>query len=425
MIALSLRRKISDRSAASSASSASATSASRSPSSSRRRASRSSASTSTRRSPRRSTGASYIKHIGPEAGRRRLRPRPDPGHDRLRPPRRVRRHPRLRPDAARQAPRARHLLHPGDGRAARPTGSGPASSSSSSRRPTPARRARRSSRRSRRGGWRAGGTSSSPSRPEREDPGNQRFHTRNIPKVVGGIDPASHRGARRALYEAAIDEGRPVSLPRGRRGGEAPREHLPLRQHRPRQRAEGRLRPDGDRRLGGHRGGEDEALRLHALLSRPGLGGHCIPLDPFYLTWKAARVRSLGALHRARGRDQHLDAALRRRQDGTALNDQGKSVKGSKVLVLGLSYKADIDDDRESPSFEIIEQLRAPGRSRLLRPLHPGGEERPQARHRALLGAVHRRGVRGHDVLVVSTAHSEFKDRRSTRARSSWSTRAT
>ena len=79
----------------------------------------------------------------------------------------------------------------------------------------------------------------------------------------------------------------PCLVAGGGRADEAAREHLPLGQHRARQRARAALRPDGDRRLGGRRRGRDEAVRVHALQPGPGLGGHCIPIDPFYLTWKA------------------------------------------------------------------------------------------------------------------------------------------
>ena len=93
----------------------------------------------------------------------------------------------------------------------------------------------------------------------------------------------------------------------------------------------------------------------------PGLGGHCIPLDPFYLTWKAAEYGMWARFIELAGEintsmPQHVVERTAR-----ALNRHAQSLKGSKVLVLGLSYKADIDDDRESPSFEIIERLRASG----------------------------------------------------------------
>ena len=103
--------------------------------------------------------------------------------------------------------------------------------------------------------------------PEREDPNNRDFTTRTIPKLVGGITPeCGHVAA--ALYGTVIERVVPVSQRQRRRGRQAAREHLPQRQHRPGQRAQGALRSHGAQRLGGHRRRRDEAVRLHAVLSR-------------------------------------------------------------------------------------------------------------------------------------------------------------
>ena len=93
----------------------------------------------------------------------------------------------------------------------------------------------------------------------------------------------------------------------------------------------------------------------------PGLGGHCIPLDPFYLSWKAAehgewaRFIELAGEINTRMPRYVVDKVMH------ALNEDGKALKGSRVLVLGLAYKANIDDDRESPSYEILELLKERG----------------------------------------------------------------
>jgi UDP-N-acetyl-D-glucosamine dehydrogenase len=143
----------------------------------------------------------------------------------------------------------------------------------------------------------------------------------------------------------------------------------------------------------------------------PGLGGHCIPLDPFYLTWKAAEhgvwarfIELAGEINT--GMPHHVVD-----QTARALNRHGKSLKGAKVLVLGLSYKADIDDDRESPSFEIIERLRAGGAEVAYCdpyiPVARAGRE-----HDIGLSSVPCTGdeFARHDAIVVSTAHSDFRD---------------
>ena len=134
---------------------------------------------------------------------------------------------------------------------------------------------------------------------------------------------------------------------------------------------------DGHRRVGGDRGGQDQALRLHALLPGPGLGGHCIPLDPFYLSWKAAEhgewARFIELAGEINTRMPHyvVDKVMH------ALNERRQGAQGLAVLVLGLSYKANIDDDRESPSYEIIELLKELGaQRRLLRSLLPARARR-------------------------------------------------
>jgi UDP-N-acetyl-D-glucosamine dehydrogenase len=89
----------------------------------------------------------------------------------------------------------------------------------------------------------------------------------------------------------------------------------------------------------------------------PGLGGHCIPIDPFYLTWKAREVGLPTRFIELAGEiNRHMPDYVVRRLS-LAMNDRGKALKGSRILVLGLAYKPDVDDVRESPSFELIEKL--------------------------------------------------------------------
>jgi UDP-N-acetyl-D-glucosamine dehydrogenase len=143
----------------------------------------------------------------------------------------------------------------------------------------------------------------------------------------------------------------------------------------------------------------------------PGLGGHCIPLDPFYLSWKAAE-------YGAWARFIELAGEINTRMPGyvvhrlaVALNDDGKALKGSRVLVLGLSYKQNIDDDRESPSYEIIELLQHAGA--IVEYCDPFFPEARKGRKYDL-------GMRsvpctpaafaGFDAVVVATAHDAFRD---------------
>ena len=143
----------------------------------------------------------------------------------------------------------------------------------------------------------------------------------------------------------------------------------------------------------------------------PGLGGHCIPLDPFYLTWKAAEHGVWARFIELAGEVNTSMPHYVVDRTARALNRHGRSLKGSRVLVLGLSYKADIDDDRESPSFEIIELLRAEGAAvAYCDPYIPVA--RPGREHDIQLSSVPCTGEEfgRYDAIVVSTAHGDFKD---------------
>jgi UDP-N-acetyl-D-glucosamine dehydrogenase len=144
----------------------------------------------------------------------------------------------------------------------------------------------------------------------------------------------------------------------------------------------------------------------------PGLGGHCIPLDPFYLSWKAAES---GAWTRFIELAGEINTQMPRwvvQRVAQALNDDAKAVKGSRVLVLGLAYKANIDDDRESPSYEIIELLRDAGAEvDYCDPFFPAA--RKGRKHDLSLESVRcaPEVFARYDAIVVSTAHDVFKNR--------------
>jgi UDP-N-acetyl-D-glucosamine dehydrogenase len=143
----------------------------------------------------------------------------------------------------------------------------------------------------------------------------------------------------------------------------------------------------------------------------PGLGGHCIPLDPFYLSWKAAEYGVWARFIELAG---EINTGMPRYVvDKTveALNASGKSARGARVLVLGLSYKPDIDDDRESPSFEIIELLREKGADvAYCDPYIP--RARRVRKHDLQMSSVPctAEEFSGYDALVLCTAHQQFKD---------------
>jgi UDP-N-acetyl-D-glucosamine dehydrogenase len=143
----------------------------------------------------------------------------------------------------------------------------------------------------------------------------------------------------------------------------------------------------------------------------PGLGGHCIPLDPFYLAWKAAEHGEWARFIELAG---EINTRMPRYVVGKvaeALNADGKALNGARVLVLGLAYKANVDDDRESPSYEIVELLQAAGaRVDYCDPYFPVA--RKTRKHDLGLASVpvDAEAFARYDALVLATAHDAFKD---------------
>jgi len=246
--------------------------------------------------------------------------------------------------------------------------------------------------------------------PEREDPGNARFSTRQIPKVVGGVNEASTDAAV-ALYAAAVDTVVPVSSARV-----AESSKLLENVYRSINIAlVNELKVTFDR-MGINVWEVIEAARTKpfgftAFYPGPGLGGHCIPLDPFYLSWKASEHGMWTRFIELAG---EINTAMPRyvvSKVTDALNDAQKSVKGSRILVLGLSYKENIDDDRESPSYELIELLLEKGAIvDYCDPFFP--KARHTRKHALDMASVpcDNATFRGYDLLLVSTAHAQFRD---------------
>jgi UDP-N-acetyl-D-glucosamine dehydrogenase len=196
--------------------------------------------------------------------------------------------------------------------------------------------------------------------PERVDPGNAFFDTHNVPKVVGGIDAPSTELAA-ALYGAAIDEIVPVSSTQVA-------EMVKLLENTFRAVNIGLV---NEIAMMCDRLGVDVWEVVDAAATKPfgfmpfypgpGLGGHCIPIDPFYLSWKA---RQSGFDSRFIELAGQVNAAMPRfvvDKIADALNERGKPVNGSSVLILGVAYKRDIDDIRESPSLDVMALLHQKG----------------------------------------------------------------
>ena len=211
------------------------------------------------------------------------------------------------------------------------------------------------------------------------------------------------------LYGRAIKTRRAcLELP-CRRGGKAPRKHLPQCKHRPRQRTEARLCLDGNRHLGSHCSGKNEAFWLHAVLSRAGLGGHCIPIDPFYLTWKAREFEHSTRFIELAGEINTAMPDHVVHRVGEALNHAGKAVKGSRILILGLAYKPNVDDERESPSYRLLEKLKQRGAIVAYHDPHIP-VIRPTREHPHWAGTKSvpwtRPTISGFDLVLIATAHA-------------------
>lgn len=196
--------------------------------------------------------------------------------------------------------------------------------------------------------------------PEREDPGNPTFETRSIPKVVGGQTAACLQVGE-ALYEHAIDQVVKVSSTRA-----AEMTKLLENIHRA-----VNIGLVNEMKIVADRMGIDifevvdaaktKPFGFTAYYPGPGLGGHCIPIDPYYLTWKAREyglntrfIELSGEVNRAM--PEYVISKLM-----NGLNDACKPLKNSRILLLGIAYKKNVDDMRESPSVEIMELLEAKG----------------------------------------------------------------
>jgi UDP-N-acetyl-D-glucosamine dehydrogenase len=196
--------------------------------------------------------------------------------------------------------------------------------------------------------------------PERVDPGREDWTTRTTPKVVGGIDEASTRRAAE-LYGTAVDRVIEVSSPETA-------EMTKLLENIFRSvniALVNELAQLSDRM------GLDIWEVIDAAATKPfgfmkftpgpGLGGHCIPIDPFYLTWKAREFNFTTEFIELAGKINQNMPYYCRGKIWRALNSQSKSVRGSKILVLGVAYKKDISDMRESPALKVIELLLGQG----------------------------------------------------------------
>ena len=242
--------------------------------------------------------------------------------------------------------------------------------------------------------------------PEREDPGNADSVVERIPKVIGGLTPECLSKAM-AIYSIAIEKVVPVS---SCRVAEATKlmENIFRSVN---------IALVNELKVVYARMGIDIWEVIEAAKTKPfgfmpfypgpGLGGHCIPIDPFYLTWKAREfglhtrfIELAGEINTAMP-----DYVINRVAD--ALNDQGKSIKGSRILIVGLAYKANVDDMRESPSLVLIEKLESKGAKVDYNdpyvPVIPHTRE-----HDHLSGRKSHPISKEYDCIVIATAHQDY-----------------
>jgi len=245
--------------------------------------------------------------------------------------------------------------------------------------------------------------------PEREDPGNKQFGLAEIPKVVGGVNPASRQSAE-ALYAQIVARVVPVSSTRTA-------EMVKLLENIFRS---VNIAMVNELKLLCRRMDVDIWEVIESASTKPfgfmpfhpgpGLGGHCIPVDPFYLSWKARQydfatrfIELAGEINTAM--PYHVVEEI-----SAALNQRRKSLRGSRVLVLGVAYKKDVDDLRESPSLKIIELLLARGahvdyNDPYFPRLHKMRRYDFSDMRSAPIGAEH---LARYDCVVIATDHSAY-----------------
>ena len=244
--------------------------------------------------------------------------------------------------------------------------------------------------------------------PEREDPGNPASKVASIPKVVGGLTPACLEKAT-TLYSKAIEKLVPVS---SCRVAEATKllenifRSVNIALVNELKLVYGAMDIDIWEVI---EAAKTKPFGFMPFYPGPGLGGHCIPIDPFYLTWKAreygmhTRFIELAGEINTSMPDHVVKVVFE------ALNDDGKAIKGSHILILGLAYNSNVDDDRESPTYKLIEKLEALGAHVSYHdphiPVIPRTREHAEYAGRKSVEQI----TPDYDLILLSTAHDEYR----------------
>ena len=244
--------------------------------------------------------------------------------------------------------------------------------------------------------------------PEREDPGNKSFDTGTIPKVVGGHGKESLRRAME-VYKYAIKTLVPVDsceVAEAAKILENTYRCINIALVNELKMLFDRMGIDVWEVI---RAASTKPFGFSAFYPGPGLGGHCIPIDPFYLTWKARQYAMPTRFIELAGEINTSMPEYVIQRTADALNERRKSVKGSKILILGLAYKPDIDDVRESPSLELIELLKAKGaRVDYNDPYFPQTHKQREYDLQMKSKKLTARMVGSYDAVLIATNHSDY-----------------
>ena len=241
--------------------------------------------------------------------------------------------------------------------------------------------------------------------PEREDPGRKDTTTKAIPKLVGGIDARSGELAA-ALYRAAFDKVVAVSSAEVAESAKLLENIYRAVNIALVNEMKTVLTAMGIDVWEVIDAAATKPFGFQAFYPGPGLGGHCIPIDPFYLTWKAREVGQTTRFIELAGQVNHQMPDYVVGRTVWALNQRGVAVKGARVLVIGLAYKPDVDDVRESPSFELIEKLEELGAKVDYHDPHVPATHKMRRHDLGMMSVVlTAAGVAGYDCVLIATHH--------------------
>jgi UDP-N-acetyl-D-glucosamine dehydrogenase len=244
--------------------------------------------------------------------------------------------------------------------------------------------------------------------PEREDPGNKNFTTKTIPKVVSGVTQ-NCLGLTKTLYDQIVDKTVPVSSPKV-----AEMTKILENIHRA-----VNIGLVNELKMVADKMDIDIYEVINAASTKPfgftpyypgpGLGGHCIPIDPFYLTWKAKEMGMNTRFIELAGEINTLMPHYVVQKVGEALNSVSKAIKGSKILVLGLAYKKNVDDSRESPSLKIMDILMKKGADvQYSDPYMPTAPKTRKFKFDLTSVKLTPNNIKEFDIVIISTDHDSF-----------------